>query len=125
METQTNANTAQANVTSWLEVESESLQGNSNFEKLPALKFPEENKIEEVEIDFSKPFDKYTDTSSDGKSVTKAIIPVIHENQRKVWWLNKKNPAYRKIIEAGKNGITKFKIARIGSLQNTRYNILK
>ena len=115
----------QTNTSNWLEIESGTLNTNTNFEKLPALKFLEENKIEEIEIDFSKAFDKYTDVSSDGKNTTKAIIPVTHENQKKVFWLNKKNPIYKLIIDAGKKGVTKFKITRTGSAQNTRYNILK
>jgi len=115
----------QTSATSWLEVESESLNTNASFEKLPAMKFPEENKIEEIEVDFSKPFDKYTAVSSDGKNITKAIVPVKHDNQRKIWWINKKNPIYKQIIDAGKKGITKFKITRTGNLKNTRYNILK
>lgn len=115
----------QSNTTNWLEVEAGTLNTNSNFEKLPALKFLEENKIEEITIDFSKPFDKYTDTSNPKKSVVKAIIPVMHNGIKCVWWLNKKNPTYKLIIDAGKKGITTFKITRTGSQQDTKYNILK
>ena len=115
----------QTNATNWLEIESGTLNTNTNFEKLPALKFLEENKIEEIVVNFDKPFDKYTDESADGKTTIKAIIPVMHEGQKKVFWLNKKNPIYKQIIDAGKKGIIKFKITRTGSQQNTRYNILK
>lgn len=117
----------QTNTSNWLEVEAGILNSNSNtnFEKLPALKFLEENKIEEITINFSKPFDTYKDVSDDGKTSTKAIIPVVHNGEKKVWWLNKKNPTYKAVIDAGKKGVTTFKITRTGSQQNTRYNILK
>jgi hypothetical protein len=114
----------QTNTTNWLEVECATLNSPVG-EKLPALKFQEENKIEEIEVDFSKPFNKYTDTDNTGKNVVKAIVPVIHNTERKIWWLNKKNPAYITIIKAGKENITKFKVMRVGSLSNTRYVFVK
>jgi hypothetical protein len=115
----------QNNTTNWLEVEAGTLNTNTNFEKLPALKFPEENKVESIVIDFSKPFDKYTDTSNPKKSVVKAIIPVVHNGIKEVWWLNKKNPTYKQIIDAGKKGTTTFNITRTGTQDKTKYNILK
>jgi hypothetical protein len=115
----------QTTATNWLEVEAGTLNSNTNFEKLPALKFLEENKIEEITIDFTKPFDKYTDTSNPKKNVVKAIMPVTHNGEKKVWWINKKNPIYKLLIDAGKKGQTTFKITRTGNLQDTKYNLLK
>lgn len=115
----------QTKTANWLEVEAGTLNTNSNFEKLPAMKFLEENKIEEITIDFSKPFDKYTDTSNPKKNIVKAIIPVMHNGERKIWWLNKANPTYKLLIEAGKKKQTLFKITRTGNQQDTKYNLLK
>lgn len=118
METQTNA-------TNWLEAESEQLNQNTDFgEKLPAFKFVEETKVYEFEVDFSKPFPKWSEESN-GKSVIKAIIPITYEKQKMVLWMNKKNPAYQQIVIGGKAGQTKFKFMRIGSQNATRYVMVK
>lgn len=113
--------------TNWLEVESESLGSNTAYgEKLPALKFEEENKVYEITIDFSKPFNKYTDeTTNPQKKVVKAIIPVVKEGIKCNWWLNVKNPSYKLVIDAGKTGQTVFKIMRTGSQANTKYVFVK
>ena len=114
METQTN----------WLELESENLQAPTG-ERLPALKFVEENKIYEFDVDFTKPFNKYTDRSQDKTSVIKAIIPVTDLEGRKIWWLNVKNPSYKTLINCGKTGQTHFRVMRTGTAQNTRYVFIK
>ena len=46
-----------------------------------------EKKITEIEIDFGKPFDSWNGEQS-GKQVTKKIIPIIHNGERKNWWMN-------------------------------------
>ena len=95
------------------------------FEKLPALKF-QENKITEITVDFSKKFDTYDTVDMKQNPVKKAIIPVLHEGQRKNWWLNKKNPIYRELLELGKVSKTVIvKIVQTGTQQNTKYAILK
>ena len=111
----------QTKTTNWLELEAESFANTFEGEKLPALKFVEESKIEEIDVDFTKPFNKYSGKDLSGKNVTKAIIPVTHEGAKKIWWLNKKNPVYQQIIKAGKAGQTKFKIIKKGF----SYSILK
>ena len=114
----------QTNTQNWLDMESTELVV-STGERLPALKFETENTIEEVDIDFTNPFNKYTDTSDAKKSVVKAMVPVTHKGVKKLWWLNKKNPAYQEIIKAGKAKQTHFKIMRTGTAANTRYVFVK
>ena len=105
----------------WIKEEKEKLEANKfDGESLPALKL-EEGKITEFEVDFSKPFDKWE--AEDG--TIKKIIPVKHEGQSKVLWINTRNPTYREIIEAGDAGQTLFKILRTGQQKATRYTLVK
>ena len=112
METQTN----------WLDEEISQLTTNTNttFEKLPSLKLLP-NKITEIEVDFSTPFQKWNDSIH--KS-TKAIIPVTSNAVKMNFWLNVKNPLYAQICNAGKKGQTKFKIIQTGTAQDTKYNLV-
>ena len=107
----------------WLDEELKSTQNNSTeFEKLEALKL-EDGKIVTFTIDFSKPFNVYTKTEN-GKTTVKAIIPVTHKGVKKNLWMNKKNPLYHELCEAGKKGQTEFKVSTTGSQNNTRYKIV-
>jgi len=127
--TQTNLRTKKAyevnkmeeQITNWLEEEEKNLQEPKEFETLPSLVL-EENKVVEFEVDFSNPFEQWQDTAN---GVIKKIIPVVHEGERKNFWLNVKNPTYREIIVAGKLGTTKFKVMRTGQKKDTKYNIIK
>ena len=110
--------------TNWLDMESSEITTPTG-ERLPPMKFLEENKIEELDVDFSTPFNKYTDTTQTNKNIVKAMIPVTHAGVKKLWWLNKKNPAYQEIIKAGKAGQAHFKIMRTGQAANTRYVFVK
>jgi len=105
----------------WLEQEEQTLQEPKEYETLPSL-ILEENKVMQFEIDFSKPFEQWEDTTN---NVTKKIIPVVHDGERKNFWLNVKNPTYREIIVAGKSGVTTFKVMRTGQKKDTKYNIIK
>ena len=106
----------------WVDQELEEINGNYNEEHfLPYLTL-EEDKITEFEVDFSEPFKKYEDIVN---SCIKKILPVIHNEERKVLFINVRNPLYREILEAGKNGQTKFKVFRTGKQANTRYNLVK
>lgn len=108
----------------WLNDEAKNTQQQTGgFDKLPALKL-EENKIAEIEIDFSTAFQKYN-TENSGKPVTKAIIPVTHEGIKKNFWCNIRNPLYHELIEAGRNGQQKFKILQTGTQANTKYILVK
>jgi len=116
METQTNTE-------NWLTKEAEELNKQTNFdgEKLPSLQF-EENKIVKFDVDFSKPFGVYDDVIN--KSV-KAIINVTHNEEKKILWLNKKNPLYKEIVQEGRDGVTTFSVMQIGNKANTKYNLVK
>lgn len=105
----------------WLDKEVETLS-KSNFdgEKLPSIKF-EENKISQFDIDFSNPFDSWTD-AEDG--TMKKIIPVTENGEKKVWWCNIKNPIYSTIVKAGQKGQTDFRLKQTGSKKNTRYELM-
>ena len=107
----------------WLDKESEQLNKKANFdgEKLPALKF-EEGKIVKFKVDFSQPFNEFDDTEN--KSV-KAIIPVEHKGEKKVLWLNKKNPLYKDLIHKGREGIVEFAVSQTGSKANTKYFLVE
>jgi len=109
--------------TNWMQQELDSLGRAATYEKLPALKF-EKDKLTEIEIDFSKPFEKYN-TENNGKPITKAIIPCKHNGEKKIFWLNQKNPLFRKLIELGKKGLTKVKIIQTGAQAETRYSIIE
>ena len=117
------------NITSWIEKEKQELgaQTETVFERLPALKLAE-NVITEITIDFSNKFQVYADKDMKGNPVTKAIIPVLEAGVKKNWWLNKKNPAYRQLLDLGKearNGALIVKILRTGQQANTKYVIVK
>ena len=115
------------NNTNWMQQEKTELGASTEtvYDKLPALKF-EENKITEVTIDLSERFRTYDTTNMKGEPVKKAIIPVLHDGQKKNWWLNKKNPVYREILDAGEGKTTIImKIMQTGSKQNTKYIVVK
>ncbi len=109
----------------WLETEEQNLQSNTpqQYEKLPALKM-EENKIYKLQIDFSKPFEKWNGENK-GKPVVKAIIPLMHENIRKNFWLNVRNPLYRTIVTLGRENKTEITLMQIGNQSNTKYVVVK
>ena len=106
----------------WLTKEVEEIKTTSfDEDRAPALKL-EENKITELVVDFSKPFEKWVDQES---GVVKKIIPVESKGQKFVWWLNIKNPVYGKIIQKGSEKQTTFKILQTGSKQNTKYTLVE
>lgn len=107
----------------WIIEENEQLEQQSEFigEKLPALQL-EENKIVKFEIDFSEKFQVYNDTAN---NAVKAIIPVIQNGEKKVFWLNKKNPLYRELMNKGATGQTKFAVLQTGQKANTKYNLVE
>ena len=108
------------NTANWLDEEIKNTHsGSITGERLPTLKL-EPNKITKFTIDFSNPFNKW----SDGK-ITKAIIPVTHKGERKNIWINIKNPLYGQIIQKGKTGQTEFAISTTGTQSETRYTIVE
>lgn len=106
----------------WLKKEVENLKNTAfDEDKLPALKL-EENKITEIEVDFSKEFDFWKDSES---NVVKKIIPVTSKGEKFVWWLNVRNPVYGQLVQKGLAGQTKFKVLQTGSKQNTKYTLVE
>lgn len=103
----------------WLDEELNSLGTCVNGgERLPSLKL-EAGKLISFTIDASVPFGVWT---KDG--VTKAMIPCMHKGERKLWWLNKRNPVYRQVMERLKKGQKDFKISTTGTQKDTQYAIV-
>jgi len=108
--------------TNWLIKEFEELKTTSfDEDRAPSLKL-EENKITEMTIDFSKPFEKWVDQET---GTIKKIVPVEVKGSKFVWWLNTRNPVYNKIILQGKDGQKVFKVLQTGSKQNTKYTLVE
>lgn len=91
---------------------------------LPTMKF-EEGKPITVIIDAANPWDERTQEDDSGKEVTKRIIPVMHDGERKNWWLNIKNPIYKEVCEQCLNGNRTVKVFRTGQNNDTRYTLVK
>ncbi len=105
----------------WLDEEIKQTQ-HPTYEQVPSLKM-QPNKLVEIEIDFSRPFQKWTGTQG-SKQVTKAIIPVVYNGEKLNFWLNVLNPLYGDLCEKGRQGIKKFKIIQTGIQDATRYNLV-
>lgn len=107
----------------WLQQELSSIESNKPL----STDYPEplkllENKITEIVVDFSKPFEKKPNKMN--SDTIQALIPVTIGNEKKIFWLSTKNPLYSQLVKAGATGQTKFKILRIGTQKNTRYSIV-
>jgi hypothetical protein len=111
----------QTETADWLTKEEEILEQTKpkDYIKLPSIKLVQDD-IVEVDIDFSKPFDKWEDKEN---KVTKAIIPVTQDKEQRLWWLNVKNPVYIEIVRAGRTGQTHFKVLQTGSKKETKYKL--
>ena len=109
--------------TDWLKEEAEQIKVHDDYDELESLQFVE-NKITTFDVDFSKPFNKWTGKQGN-KEVTKAIIPVTEKDVKKNLWLNVKNPLYGDLVKRGANGQTSFKVMQIGTQANTKYNIVE
>ena len=108
----------------WLDEETKNLNTSTDFgERLPPLKL-EVGKITKFAVDFSKPFKKWNKVEGN-TTTTKAIIPVTHKDEKKVLWLNVKNPLYGQLCEAGKRGQTEFRVSTTGTQKDTRYAIVE
>ena len=107
--------------TNWLDSEIANTQTEFTGERLPTLKL-EVGKITTFSVDFSQPFNKWTDNAT---KVMKAIIPVTHKGEKKNLWLNTKNPLYAEICKKGKAGQKEFKVSTTGSQKETRYTIVE
>ena len=107
-------------MTDWLQEELTALENPDSTIKMAWLKF-EENKIKNLEIDFSIKFEKKLDKFDK----LQALIPVKENNELKTWGLNTANPFYRALLKEGAKGKTIFKILQTGKGQDTRFAILE
>ena len=111
----------------WLKKELAEQEKQYDGERLPAMKF-EEDKVTEINVDIAKPWERWDDHANNS---IKKIIPVLHNGEKKVWWVNVKNPVYRKLVELGINAqeqghdVFSVKILRIGQMKNTRYRVVE
>jgi hypothetical protein len=108
----------------WLDEEIKNTERkNETSDSLPSLKF-EENKIKEIVVDYSKPFRQWIDTEH--KTIKKIIeVTDVEAGDRKLFWLNVKNPLYRELLLQLKQGMNRFRIIRTGNKEMTRYVIIK
>jgi len=113
----------QTNTDNWLAKEEATFKAHTDktFEQLPSLKLVP-NVITEFDVDFSQPFNKWTDEEN---NTMKAIIPITCNGTKMNWWVNIKNPVYAEVIRAGRTGQVHFKILQTGTQKNTRYALVK
>ena len=114
----------QTKQTNWIDEEIANATQQPKYEQLPALKL-QPNKITEIDIDASKPFEKWDGEDNKGKQIVKKIIPLTSGGIRMNFWLNVKNPLYRELLDKLKKGQTKFKILQTGTQAETKYNIVE
>lgn len=81
-----------------------------------------ENEKTIITVVCDKPFQTWTDPN-DNKNIKK-IIPVLHNSEEKVWWLNPKNPTYREILKKLQEGQRIFTIIQTGTQKNTKYLLI-
>ena len=108
----------------WLDLELNSLIEHNET----ATNFPEslkliENKITEVEIDFTKPFEKKPNKMN--PNTKQVLIPCKVGDKSYTFWLNINNPLYGELLKQAKAGKSKFKILRTGKQKDTRYNLVE
>lgn len=110
----------------WIQDELKEIENNSDLEMLPGLVL-EENKTEEVEVDISRPWQKWIDKENGN---VKKKIPILHAGEKKLFWLNTANPIYRELLKLAEGAAErneksfKVKILRTGKQANTRYAIV-
>lgn len=107
----------------WIEKELSKIEaeGVQFGERLPSLKL-EENKVYEIKILVDKPFNDWLDPIS---RVLKKIVPVMHEGEKKNFWVSTKNPIYKELLKKCKEGQLDLKLIRVGQGKATRYKIIQ
>jgi hypothetical protein len=111
-------------MTNWLDAEIDALSvANENANTYPESLKLVENKITEVDIDFSKPFEKRPNKLN--PTTMQVLIPCSVAGKAYTFWLNVQNPLYHELIKKGKSGTTKFKILRTGKQKDTRYSLIE
>ena len=108
----------------WLDSELDSLSNqNENAGNYPESLKLIENKITEIEFDFSKPFEKKPNKMN--PKTNQALMPCKIADKSYTFWLNVSNPLYHELLKKAKEGKTKFKILRTGKQKDTRYTIVE
>src|SRR4030042_4642092 len=111
-------------ITNWLTEEAKNLTQPVTYEELPSLKLTQ-NVVTEIQIDVSKPFEKWSGEDVKGNPVTKKIIPVVVNGVKMNFWLNVKNPLYRELINLCTIGKTTIKVLQTGTQAQTKYVLVK
>lgn len=91
-----------------------------NFETTDALKL-ESGKITKFTIDLTRGVKEWT--ADDG--TLKKIIPVISKGEKKVVFLNVKNPLWSQLKEKIRKNQLDISISTTGSAKQTRYTIME
>jgi len=91
-----------------------------NFEQTDAIKL-ESGKITKLTIDLSRPVKEWT--AEDG--TLKKIIPILFKGEKKVVFLNVKNPLWSQIKEKIRKNQLELSISTTGSAKQTRYAIVE
>jgi len=110
--------------TNWLDTELNSLVNQNET----AGNYPEslkliENKITEIEFDFTKAPEKKPNKMN--PTTTQALMPCKVGDKSYTFWLNTSNPLYHELLKAAKAGKNKLKILRTGKQKDTRYTIVE
>jgi len=107
----------------WLDTEIDTLiSQNENTTEFPESLKLIENKITEVTIDFSKPFEKRPNKMN--PSTKQVLMPCKVADKSYTFWLNVANPLYSELLKQAKAGKSQFKILRTGKQKDTRYTIV-
>jgi hypothetical protein len=112
----------QTDIPEWILEENAKLESIEQKERLPVLKF-EERKVTTFKVDFSKKFDEFPNKFKEGE--TKVVIPVEQGGNKKVLFLNKRNPLLYQLYRKAKQGINEFKVIQIGIGEKTKYELLE
>lgn len=108
----------------WLDAEIDLLSSqNENAGTYPESLKLIENKITEIDFDFSKPLEKKPNKMN--PNTRQALIPCKVADKQYTFWLNVANPLYAELLKQAKAGKTKLKILRTGKQKDTRYTIVE
>lgn len=118
------------NLKDWISEELDNTrQTESDYEERPSLKL-QEGIVTEIEVNLGLKPNEWVGEDDSGQPIKKAILPINQEENgtviKKYWWLNKRNPIYRQILEKGKDDPNpKIKVLRTGQRKNTKYVLVK
>lgn len=113
----------------WLEEALKEMDKNTEYEKKESLKLAQDAPTNFV-VSIDQEWRKWQETR-DGKIKFSKIIPVVHDGEEKVFWLNVKNPVYTQLLDMAKKareeGRMDFPVCifKTGTQQDTKYTIVK